>query len=236
MTIKALVFDFDGLILNTEVPAFESWQMVFRDHGADLELALWQSNIGTVDLFDTVEHLEMLVGRSLDRAAVLEQRQAYKDALCTDLVVLPGVRELMDAATEAGLPLGLASSSDRAWIRHWLERHDLARYFSCVRTRDDVANPKPAPDLYLSAAEGLGVQPEHCVALEDSQNGLRAALAAGMRCVVVPTAITAELDYAGAALRLTSLAELPFPQLLERLAISSEDQLVGSASTVDNDG
>jgi HAD superfamily hydrolase (TIGR01509 family) len=223
MTIKALIFDFDGLILNTEEPAFESWQMIYRDHGADLDLALWQANIGTVDLFDTVAHLETLVGRSLDRVAVLEQRQAYKEALSVDLVVLPGVRELLEAAVAAGLRLGLASSSDRAWIQHWLQRHDLARYFNCVRTRDDVDNPKPAPDLYLSAAAGLGVPPEQCVALEDSPNGLRAALAAGMRCVVVPTAITAALDYSGAAFRLTSLAELPLPQLLERLAVGPDD-------------
>lgn len=228
MTVEALIFDFDGLILNTEAPAFESWQKIFRDHGADLDLALWQANIGTVDLFDTVAHLETLVGRSLDRVEVLAQRQAYKEALSADLVVLPGVRELLEAATAADLRIGLASSSDRAWIQHWLQRHDLLRYFNCVRTRDDVANPKPAPDLYLSAAAGLGVSPERCVALEDSPNGLRAALAAGMRCVVVPTDITAALDYSGAALRLGSLVELPLPELLERLAIGPQDQLVPS--------
>ena len=229
MTVEALIFDFDGLILNTEAPAFESWRMVFQAHGADLDLALWQANVGTIDLFDTVEHLETLVGRPLDRAAVLAQRQAHKDALCTDLAVLPGVRELLEAATAAGLPLGLASSSDRAWIEHWLQQHDLARFFGCVRTRDDVANPKPAPDLYLAAAACLGVQSERCLALEDSPNGLRAALAAGMRCVVVPTAITAALDFSGAVLRLSSLAELPLPQLLERLAVVPADQPAPSA-------
>ncbi len=223
MTIEALIFDFDGLILDTELPAFESWRRIFRTHGVDLELALWQANIGAVNLFDTLAHLEGLIGRTIDRAAVLEQRQAQKDALCADLAVLPGVRELLEAATDAGLPLGLASASERSWIEHWLQQHDIARYFRCVRTRDDVAAPKPAPDLYLSAAECLGVHPERCLALEDSPNGLRAALAAGMRCVVIPSGITADLAFPGATLRLTSLADATLPELLERVAVAPED-------------
>ena len=84
-----------------------------------------------------------------------------------------------------------------------------------------MALPKPAPDLYLGVAECLGVAPERCVALEDSPNGLRAALAAGMRCVVVPTPLTAGLDFTGAALELAALSDLELPELLERLAIET---------------
>ncbi len=228
MTIEALIFDFDGLILDTERPAFESWRAIYRLHGHELDLALWQANVGTVDLIDMVRHLEELVGQSLDRAAILARRQAEKDARCEGLALLPGVRELLAAARAAGLRLALASSSDREWVERWLRLHDLMSYFACIRTRDDVALPKPAPDLFVSAAACLGVRPEHCVALEDSPHGLAATLAAGMRCVVVPTAITADLAFHGAALRLASLADLSFPKLLEQLAVAPEDR--GGAS------
>ncbi len=222
MTIEALIFDFDGLILDTERPAFESWCTIYRLYGHELDLALWQANVGTVDLVDMVEHLEQLVGQPLDRAAILARRQAEKDVLCHELALLPGVRELLSAAQAAGLRLGLASSSGREWIERWLKLHDLMHYFACIRTRDDVALPKPAPELFVSAAACLGVPPERCVALEDSPHGLAAALAAGMRCVVVPTGITADLAFHGAALRLASLADLSLPELLEQLAVAPE--------------
>ena len=228
MTIKALIFDFDGTILDTEGPAFESWRRIYQAYGHELDIGVWHVNVGAVDLFDMVADLERRVGHPLDRAEVLRRRQAEKDVLSADMQVMPGVHALLDAADAAGLKLGLASSSDRAWIERWLAVHGLRERFSCVRTRDDVARPKPAPDLYRSAAECLGVAPANCLALEDSPNGLRAALDAGIRCVVVPNPITAPLVFEGAALRLTSLAELTLPELLERLAISPDTPAVGA--------
>lgn len=219
MTVEALVFDLDGLIVDTEGPAFESWRSIYGEHGADLELALWQAEIGTAAVFDAVAHLEALTGRRLDREALLERRRQLKDTLSRDAALMPGVLALVDAAERAGLKLGVASSSGREWVLGWLERTGLLQRFGCVRTRDDVALPKPAPDLYLGVAECLGVAPDRCLALEDSPNGLRAALAAGMRCVVVPTPLTAGLDFAGAALELTALSDLELPELLERLAV-----------------
>lgn len=219
MTVEALVFDLDGLIVDTEAPAFESWRSIYSQHGAELELALWQAEIGTSSVFDAVAHLESLTGRALDREALLQKRQQLKDTLSRDARLMPGVQALVDAAEQSGLRLGVASSSEREWVVGWLERTGLLRRFRCVRTRDDVALPKPAPDLYRSVAECLGVAPERCLALEDSPNGLRAALAAGMRCVVVPTPLTAGLDFAGAALELAALSDLELPELLERLAL-----------------
>jgi len=219
MTVQALVFDLDGLIVDTEGPAFESWRSIYNEHGAELELALWQAEIGSVAMFDAVAHLESLTGRTLDRTLLLERRRQLKQTLSQDAQLLPGVQALVDAAEQAGLKLGVASSSGREWVFGWLERTGLLQRFDCVRTRDDVALPKPAPDLYRSVADCLGVAPERCVALEDSPNGLRAALAAGMRCVVVPTPLTTGLDFAGAALELAALSELELPELLERLAV-----------------
>ena len=222
MTVEALVFDLDGLIVDTEGPAYESWRSIYGEHGAELELTLWQAEIGTAAVFDAVAHLESLTGRALDREALLERRRQLKDTLSRDSRLMPGVQALVDAAERAGLKLGVASSSGREWVIGWLERTGLLQRFHCVRTRDDVALPKPAPDLYLGVAQCLGVAPERCVALEDSPNGLRAALAAGMRCVVVPTPLTAGLDFAGAALELSALSDLELPELLERLAVGND--------------
>lgn len=217
MTIKALIFDFDGLILDTEGPEWAGWQSIYRQHGVELDLALWQASVGTIDGFDAWQHLETLLGGRLERARIEEQRRVALLEHCQRQPLLPGVLDLLDAADAAGLRLGLASSSSRSWVVPWLEQHQLLPRFACIRTRDDVARPKPAPDLYLSAAACLGVDPAECVALEDSLHGLRAALAAGLRCIVVPTAVTATLEFEGAALRLSSLAELPLAQLLARL-------------------
>lgn len=220
MTIQALIFDFDGLIIDTEGPDWESWQAVYRAHGVELDLAVWQQCVGTVDAFDPCGHLETLVGRAVEREAIEAERWTRHVAQCRQQPILPGVLELLDAADAAGLKLAVASSSSRSWVGRWLDQHTLTGRFACIRTRDDVAHPKPAPDLYLSSAAGVNVAPEACVALEDSPHGMRAALAAGMRCVVVPTMVTADLAFEGAALRLGSLGELPLPALLERLLIT----------------
>lgn len=218
MTIRALIFDFDGLILDTESPDWESWRDLYREHGAELELARYQESVGTFGGFDPAAHLEQLLGSPVDRAALSALHRERVVARCVEQRLLAGVQELIDHAVEAGLRLAVASSSDRAWVRPWLEKHGLLDRFGCVRTRDDVARPKPAPDLYLSAARCLEIAPPECVALEDSLHGLQAAIAAGMRCVVVPTIVTASLSFDGAALRLGSLAELAPAELLARLA------------------
>lgn len=222
MTVKALIFDFDGLIVDTEAPDWATWCAIYRQHGIELDLATWQAGVGTVGGFDPCGHLETLLGTPINREAIIARQREQFERLCMEQPVLPGVHALIEAAEAEGLQLGLASSSSRRWIQRWLHHHELEHCFSCIRTRDDVKHPKPAPDLYLSVAACLDVAPEHCVAFEDSLNGLRAALAAGMRCIVVPTEVTATLEFPGATLRLMSLADLSLAELLEHLTIEPE--------------
>ncbi|MDQ5852816.1 MAG: HAD-IA family hydrolase, partial [Chloroflexota bacterium] len=153
----------------------------------------------------------------IDREAVRSDRRAHHISLCEQEALRPGVMALLEAGREAGLRLAVASSSSRDWVERWLQHHAIRDYFACVRSRDDVERVKPAPDLFLSAAECLGVAPEECVVFEDSPNGMRAAAAAGMRCIAVPTPLTAEVELPQVALRLESLAELPLAELLRRL-------------------
>ena len=217
-TFRALVFDFDGLILETERPDYQSWREVYQEHGQDLTMDVWGDVIGRgASYFDPYQDLVARVGHELDREGVLGRRKARHLEMIAELEILPGVRDAVTEARRLGLRLGVASSSSRAWVRGHLERLGLAD-FDCVRCRDDVANAKPDPELYLSVCACLGVEPASAVALEDSANGIAAAKAAGLRCVAIPNPMTAGLDLRAADLRIASLAAVTVAGLLERLA------------------
>lgn len=219
---EALVFDFDGLILETERPDYQAWREVYQEHGLDLTMDVWGDVIGRgSNYFDPYAALVEQLGRDLDREAVLSRRRVRHAELIAELEILPGVESLVGQAIEAGLRLGVASSSSRRWVTGHLERLGLAPSFSCVRCRDDVTETKPDPELYLAVCACLGVDPRRAVALEDSANGIKAAKAAGLRCVAVPNPMTAGLDLSAADLQLRSLADLPLAELLAQLPAPS---------------
>ena len=214
MAIRALVFDFDGIVIDTETPDFVTWREVFEDHGVSLDRELWQGFIGAgLGSFDVYSHLEELVGRPIDSDTVRAERRArYLDVVEAN-PVLPGVEDLVSEARAAGLKLGVASSSRRDWVEGHLARRGLLGYFDAVRCRDDVAAAKPDPELYTSALAALGVDPACAIAIEDSANGVTAAKRAGMFCVVVPNAMTSSMRLDHADLRLQSLADLSLGDL-----------------------
>jgi HAD superfamily hydrolase (TIGR01509 family) len=216
--IRALVFDFDGLILETEMPALQSWVEIYREYGHEIPMERWHSYLGSDRGFEPVDYLAALVGEGLDRAATQARRDARKMELIEALEVMAGVREYLADARRLGLRLGVASSSSREWVRGHLDRLELTAHWDVIRCRDDVARTKPAPDLYVSAIAALGVRADEAVAFEDSMNGIAAAKDAGLRCVVVPNALTAGTDLRRADLRLASLADEPLERVLERLA------------------
>lgn len=213
MKLEAVVFDFDGLILDTEKAEFDSWCEVYREHGATLDFEDWCVCIGTSGAFDPVAHLEGLVKTSLDRQAVrarvMEKDRKYLDGM----ELLPGVLDRLDEAGRLGMKVGLASSSSDEWVTGNLRKHGILGRFQAVRTRTTVPRPKPAPDLFLAAAEALGASPSRCVALEDSMNGIRSAKDAGMFCVAVPNGLTCRLDLSAADVRYASLADFTFAGL-----------------------
>ncbi|MFD2080410.1 haloacid dehalogenase superfamily, subfamily IA, variant 3 with third motif having DD or ED [Actinopolymorpha cephalotaxi] len=214
--IRALVFDFDGLVVDTETPEFQAWQEIFADHGTVLELATWAGGIGTADHhFDPYAALDRASGRPVDRDALRTARRARIRELVSDQPVLPGVEDYLRQARDHGLRVGLASSSSRAWVHGHLAERGLLHHFDTIRTGDEVEHTKPDPALYRLATADLGVEPARAVALEDSPNGVAAAKRAGMFCVVVPNALTRQLDLAAADVRVGSLANLPLTQLLD---------------------
>jgi HAD superfamily hydrolase (TIGR01509 family) len=222
--IRALIFDFDGTILETEGPVLQSWQELYQSYGSSLTLEEWAVNIGTAEeTFDPLDELEKRLGRGLDRDRVAPARRQRELDIIVHQPVLPGVQEYLDDARRLGLKVGLASSSSCAWVTGHLSRLRLLDYFDVINARDDVPRTKPDPILYLATLAGLGVEGKQAVAFEDSPNGVLAAKRAGMQCVAVPNAITRRLPIQGADLWLDSLAELPLEELLRQIEASRAD-------------
>jgi len=214
--IRAIVFDFDGLILDTEEPIYRSWLEVYEAHGEDLPFERWVQIVGSTTAgFHPQHHLEERLGKPLPQE-VLDRRVGRRTEMILANAVLPGVLPLLEEARPTGMRLGVASSSTGDWVRGHLARLGILDRFDCVRCRDDVAHAKPEPDLYIAVLECLGVDPSETIAIEDSPHGVTAAKRAGMRCVAIPNSITARLDLSHADLTLTSLADLTLRQLLER--------------------
>ena len=218
--IKALIFDFDGLIIDTEMPDYASWQAVYAEYGQELPVAMWGQIVGGTGAsdFDPHSYLEELSGQSLDREEVwISRRTAYLDTVA-EQPILPGVKNYLDGARERGFKLAVASSSPDNWVNGHLTRLCLIDYFDVIKTADDVARTKPDPELYLAALAALDVAAEETVVFEDSGNGVRAAKAAGIYTVAVPNGLTAQLTIEGADQRLNSLAELPLDELLAQIS------------------
>lgn len=214
MTLAALVFDFDGLIVDTENPGFISWQEVYQEFGVTLQIDDWRHATGYVGGFDPGIHLEGVLGRKLDWSYIIPRRDARNWELTLEARVLPGIRELIQSAKENQLRIGVASNSGNGWVEGGLRRLGLRDYVEVVVTRDMVLNPKPAPDIYLKAVQTLQVEPSNAVALEDSEPGCRAAKRAGLKAIAIPNRFSALQDLSIADLVVKSASELN----LERLA------------------
>lgn len=216
--LRALIFDFDGLIVDTESPAYHAWQELYRRHQQDLPIELWAQVIGTHEIrFDAMAHLEQLHGESLDQEALRADRDIQKTALTDAQPLLPGVRELVAYARLAGIKLGVASSSHHPWVEGHLRSRGILDAFTCICCREDVELTKPHPDLFVTSLACLAVGPSEAVVFEDSPNGILAARAAGVFAVAVPNPITAQLDLSAADLQLPSLGAMPPAELLAAL-------------------
>ena len=215
--IEALVFDFDGVIVDTETPDYLSWQDVFSSYGVELDRALWSQFIGGDGRgFDGSQHLESLVETPVDHEAVKRRRRASYEELVEASPLRPGVTEYILAAKRLGLKLGVASSSSRRWVEGHLAQRGLLGYFDTVKTSDDVASVKPAPDLYLASVAKLETLPGEAIAIEDSANGVTAAKRAGLWCLAVPNPMTKDLPLDHADMLIDSLSDLPLSFLVSR--------------------
>lgn len=219
MMIRALVFDFDGLILDTETPELIAWQETFSEHGTELTLETWIDCVGRPPgTFDPCVHLETVIGRQIDREAVRQATRARAHELIANETLRPGVTDWLDEADRLGLKLAVASSSSRSWVTRHLERFGIGRRFQAFVCYEDVERHKPDPEPYRRVTELLDVSPSQAVAVEDSANGLRAARAAGLWSVAVPNHVTRQSVADLGHLRIDSMSSLSLRQAIEELA------------------
>jgi len=217
--IKAVIFDFDGLIVDTETLWYEVYSEVFREEGGELPLEEWAKVIGTTfEVYDPFSYLSSQLGREVDRALIQARTSERYQQRIRSLAVRPGVEDYLKAAQSLGLRIGLSSSSTRDWVESYLKPFGLLDYFEALSTKEDVKQVKPEPDLYLRTMKLLDVEASEIVVFEDSLNGLKAALAAKMCCVVVPNQVTKQLTFTGANLLLESMADMSLEDVLRRIS------------------
>jgi beta-phosphoglucomutase-like phosphatase (HAD superfamily) len=225
VTIRALLFDFDGLLVDTETTGRQAWEELYAEHGHALPRERWATLVGTIGApWDPLGHLEELLGEPIDREAVQARLRERSNTLCDLEQLRPGVEEYFVEAERRGLLTGVVSSSHTWWVERHLHRLErLEGLDLIVAANGDLARRKPLPVLYEEALERLGLEPEEAIAFEDSHHGVRAAKDAGLFCVAVPNPVTASFEFDGADLVVESLAELPLTELLERATIQSHD-------------
>jgi HAD superfamily hydrolase (TIGR01509 family) len=219
--IQALIFDFDGLILDTETPEFLCWQNIYREHGFELPHEKWGGIIGGSGHsdFDAAEHLSLLTQGRLEPASLRARNRSESDRIILSQSPLPGVVDYLKDAKRIGLKLAIASSSDQNWVHRHSKRIGVFDYFDQVITSNDVppGRIKPNPDLFQLALKRLKVPKEAAIIFEDSPNGVKAANHAGIFVVAVPNTVTSLLKHDGANMVMGSLSEMSLSQLLDKV-------------------
>ncbi|MFD6209516.1 HAD family hydrolase [Peribacillus sp. NPDC060253] len=212
--LKAVIFDFDGLILDTETAWYEAYKETMAFYKSDLPLEHFVKCIGT-DNTELNQYFKDQLGESYN----IEEIESRAKNLHQEKMKTPqareGVKDYLEAAKKNGYKIALASSSTKEWVTHHLGELGLLHYFEVIITGDDVDKVKPAPDLYVLAIEVLGIQPTEAVAFEDSLNGLQAALTAGIKCVIVPNPVTEALAFENHHLRLRSMMDMSLTDVIK---------------------
>ncbi len=208
MRTAAVLFDFDGVLVDTEWAIYQAWRRTFEAHEHDLPLEIYTRCIGSdFQSWSPKTHLEDLTGLAFDWHDLDARRQIEIRAELDGAGPMPGVRGLLEKLPDRGLPAAVVSSSSHQWVDGWLEKLGLLHHFHATVCRGDAPRIKPAPDLFLAAAGRLAVEPRECLVIEDSLNGLSAAKAAGMQVWIVPNRVTRGLDFSAADRIFSSLEE-----------------------------
>jgi HAD superfamily hydrolase (TIGR01509 family) len=204
---KAIIFDFDGLILDTESAELVIWTKLYAEHGLVFDEQSYNLVIGSDGThgFDPAKALAERPGENRDVEEIRSHMRAISYENAQSLQPLPGVLELIERAREEDYLIAIGSSSVDKWVNTHLSRLGLLEKFDTIVTSDEVKNAKPSPDIFLKVLEKLDVQPKNAIVLEDSQNGVLAAHRAGIKAIAVPNPVTKSQDFSLASEILESL-------------------------------
>ncbi len=208
MVIKAVIFDLDGVLVDTELLAFKAWQHKLSALGFVLGEDDFRAILG-LDAYQTVDYVQAKIGQASDSQALLaEQERMMLSLLEGDITPMPGAPELLRDLSNRGYPLAVASNSSSAYVSRALKGLHLDGMILAIVGADQVQFGKPAPEVYLAAAAALSVNPSQCLAVEDSAVGVKAAVAAGMRCLAVPAPSLPPAEFSQAFATFDSLSSL----------------------------
>jgi putative hydrolase of the HAD superfamily len=214
--IRAVIFDFDGLIIDTETPWYEAFVRAFHKRGVTLPLHEYVKCVGTTfAAFNPYTYLEACLGTPINKKEVESEIKLSYEELMVTQALRPGVEGYLKEAVSLGLKIGLASSSSRSWVTHYLDKFALTSYFDTLCTSDDVPRVKPDPALYQLALKRLNACSREAIAFEDSLNGLTAAKVAQLKCVIVPNRVTEQLLFSSYDYRLSSMKEKTLKEILK---------------------
>lgn len=216
MWIDALVFDFDGLLVDTETASLRVWQYLWRRHGLELDTGTFFAAHGGDVIAERYAALAAAVGPGYDHEESHASRLAYRDEVHASLDLADGIAAWLDEARDLGLRLAVASSSHHDWVEDHLARIGYLDRFELLACGDDVGTVKPDPAVYLLALERLGVRADRAMAFEDTVHGVAAAKAAGLPCVAIPHPHADRTAFTAADHVLTSAADVPLASLLRR--------------------
>lgn len=215
--MRAIIFDFDGLLMDTESTSFLSWQYEWSQWGLALEAADFFVNHGGDVTEDRYAMLAAAVGPRFDRVLSHRRRVVYRDKLNEELDLADGLSGWLDEAAAMGLRLAVASSSPLDWLTIHLSRAGVLGTFEALAGGDEVGQHKPAPDVYQLALDRLSLTGAAAVAVEDTAHGVAAAHAAGMRCIAIPNPFVALERVRHADLVLPSASQIRLADALRQL-------------------
>jgi HAD superfamily hydrolase (TIGR01509 family) len=217
--IKGIIFDFDGLILDTETPLRQSWFELLEKYGLEVSMTGWAAGVGDPLLLSSLEEiLKTKIGQSQDWGSINHQRYQREMELLMKEDTLPGVLALIQEAKAMGIRLGVASSSDTEWVTSHLTRLGLMDEFDSIRCADEESQKKPAPALYLAVLDDLELSAKEAIAFEDASPGIRAAKTAGIFCVAVPNSVTKHGSIHAADIIVESIEDLTLEEYLKAAA------------------
>ncbi len=207
--IRGLIFDFDGVLVDTEWAIYQSWVRLYEREGQQISIETYSPCLGAgYSHWDPAAHLEKLTGKRYDWEKETPVRQAQIEADLAEMGLMPGALELLDWCAEQGLGITVASSSSRRWVQGWLERLGIFERFQGTFCRTDGYAVKPNPALFLAAQRCLGLPAEQCLIIEDTENGTISAQNAGIPCVAIANRMTAGTNLSRATWREEGLASL----------------------------